>query len=268
MSKNNLWRQIVWSSYDLEFYRRVRSRPWFESFRYLLAFGLLLAVLFAALFAPAAFSFPGRAVGFLEKLPAESYIAVKSGRIETDLPQPAEWGSGNYRIVIDTSIEGGEWRETLPSGAMIVGRDAIFIDQLGDQRVLPASDLGELSLTRAAALDWWKKYGPGFGIAATLALFVAYLFILVLANVFLALLGAVMAFAIGRALRLQPDFGSWFAAGLHAITLPVLASVLFGLLGLDAPAIRTVIFFMFIAAVVIDERNNPLPAVASGSEKK
>jgi len=267
MVKNGLWRQIVWSSYDLEFYRWVRVRPWFEAFRYLLAFSLLLAAAFAAVFGPAAFQVPERAVGFLEKLPAGSYIAVKSGRIETDLPQPTKWGSGDAVVVIDTSLQGSEWKETMPAGAMIVGRDAIFVDESGSKRVLSAADLTDFSLSRETALDWWKKYGPGFGFAAILVLFVAYFFGLFIANGLLALLGAVIALAVGGLWRLRLGFSQWLSVGLHAVTLPVLAGSLFGLLGLDASAVRMVIFFMFIAAVAIDERSNPTSTSAADADR-
>jgi len=267
MLKNGLWRQIVWSSYDLEYYRWVRVRPWFEAFRYWLAFSLLLAAVFAVVFGPAAFSLPAQAVSFLEKLPAGSYVAVKSGRIETDLPQPTKWGSGDAVVVVDTSLEGSEWKETVPAGAMIIGRNAIFFDQNGGQRVLSATDLSDFSLSRETALDWWKKYGSGFGFAAVLVMFVAYFFALLIANGLLALLGAVAVLTVGRLWRLRLGFGQWLAVGLHAVTLPALAGSLFGLIGLNAPAVRTVVFFMFMAAVAIDERSNPTSTGAADHDR-
>jgi hypothetical protein len=250
---------VAKSCYDMEFYRGVRQRPWTSSLRYLIAFAAAL-VLFAALtLAPTMIGAPGALVAHLQgRFPDGASVTIKNGVLTTNLPMPFAAGTPDFPVTIDTSVTGRDFPPSLDSEGLFVGRDAIFAyGGKTDQRVYPMSDMPDLSLTKEQAVAALRSWGTPAMLSALAAFIVAYWLALVLSSVIYVAVAVLLALLLGRLWGVRMSYGRWFASGLHAVTLPILVNLLTSAAGLQLSFAYTFIFFMIMAAIIADERNQP-----------
>lgn len=257
----------IWRScWDLEFYRTVRVESWTRGLRYLLAFGAVAAVLAAVAFLPPLVMAYGKARSYLaSNLPAGTELAVKQGQFSTNLSAPYNLGDANLPFVVDSGVTGLDFPESLRADAgVLVGRDAIFLkESASERRVVALKEFPEFSVTKETALRWVDAYGPWF--TAGIALFGlvgGYVGSLIALAAFILLNGA-LAWLFGRLWRLNLRYDQWVAVASRAVTLPIIVDAGFGAFRLEVPYAFSFIFFMFVVAVIADERQRPTAAPVS-----
>ncbi|HSD12486.1 MAG TPA: DUF1189 family protein [Patescibacteria group bacterium] len=260
---------VVKSCYDMEWYRVVRSRPWTKALAYAALFQSALTLFVVASLASHLFGAETAFVAHvLRTFPDGAALTVKSGHLSTNLPEPFEAGSKWLRVVFDTSFEGLEPAARYKDfDGVVVGRDAIFFPRphytsspsiVTQQRVYRMADFSEFSVTKAQLIDWLQAWG-GLFILGLLVLFaVTYLGIMIVTTVGFVALASAVAYGLGRLWGIRTGYAAWFAVGLHAATLPLLVNYATTAADIRIPFAFTFIYFMFVAAVIADERSQPV----------
>jgi hypothetical protein len=252
------------SCYDMEFYREVRTRPTAKALAYLAKFIVFLAVAGVLFFGPAAFRAVGEARQWIGKnLPDGASFQVADGVFSTGLPVPYKIGDGDA-LVIDPGVLGGAFpTEAYPKARVIIGRDAIFFR--GDDvelRTYLLKETPDISLTKERSLVWLDKYGTAVVAGALLLVAVLEAAVAFVGLAIYALTLALLALFAGRIWKIGLRYGQWLAVAFHAVTLPTLADIFIGSLGGRIPFSFSVLFVLFIGAVIADERSNPVAAAA------
>lgn len=251
---------VVRSCYDMEWYRAVRTRPWSKALSYVAAFHLMLTVAMTAAFAPGLFM---AQTGFMAHVgmtfPADARIDVAKGQLSTNLAEPFEAGVKGMRVTFDTSVTGG----TLPDrygkhDGILIGRDAMFVQASNaERRTYLMSEFPDFTMTRADMLDWVGTWGM-LAVFAFLLIFAITLYVLsVLGSVVYVGITAALASMVGTLWGVRLKYAAWFSVGLHAVTLPTLVNLASNTFGMRIPFAYTFIYFMFVFAVIADERNQP-----------
>lgn len=250
----------------MEWYRTVRTRPWTHAVAYVTAFYGVLAVAMTAMFAPALFAAQTYFLSHVGTvLPETAKFEVVDGRFSTNLPEPFEAGSTAFRVTIDTSVVGSE----LPSAyakhdGVLVGRDAIIVQKSEiERRSYLMSEFPDFTITKGDILQWGGAWGTMLIFAAILMFAVAYFLLGLLGSGLYVALTAALASMVGSLWGVKIRYASWFAVGLHAVTLPTLVNLAANAFGTRIPFAYTFIHFMFLFSVIADERAQPTASPAS-----
>lgn len=244
----------------MEWYRTVRTRPWTKAVAYVTAFYGLLAVAMTAMFAPALFAAQTYFLSHVGTvLPETATFEVADGRFSTNLPEPFEAGSKEFRVTVDTSVVGSE----LPSAyakhdGVLIGRDAVIIQKSEiERRSYLMSEFPDFTIVKGDILRWGGTWGTMLIFAAVLMFAVAYFLLGLLGSGLYVALTAALAAMVGSLWGVKIRYASWFAVGLHAVTLPTLVNLASNAFGVRIPFAYTFIHFMFLFSVIADERAQP-----------
>lgn len=261
---------VVKSCYDMEFYRKVRGRPWPHALKYAALFHAALALFATSMLGSQLFGAETAFMAHVSKtFPADAKIEVKSGHLSTNLPEPFEAGSKWMRVVVDTSVIGYEVPARYEGfDGVLVGRDAIFMPRprtttksfITERRVYRMEEFSEFSVTKAELLEWMRTWGALFILGALVTFALMYWMLMLVMTVLYAMVAALVALVVGVLLEAKMAYEAWFAVGLHAVTLPMLVSLGTTALDVRIPFAYTVVFMMVVGAVLIDERNQPVAA--------
>jgi hypothetical protein len=250
--------ELFRSCYDMEFYRGVRTRPWQESLRYFVAMIALLVGVAVLCIAPFGFAVASRLGSFLDDhLPANTELDIASGKLSTTLPARFNIGDKDFPVLVDPSVTGIDAVDQAPEEGMLVGRDAIFMSNGKEKRVYPLAGFPDGKLSKADALDWLKRWsGPFLGVGIAVMAVAWYVGLLMVTSIYV-LIASLAAMLAGKLFQAPLRYGQWVAVGFHAITLPIVADWTLAVSGLRVPFAYSFIFFMFVAAVLADERTRP-----------
>lgn len=255
----------------MEFYRAVRHQPVRRSFAYLARFYALLAILGALVFVPGVFAARAALVEHLQaRLPDGARFALAKGEFSTNVEMPFDIGTEDAPILIDTSIKGLDAPKDTPH-VMVIGANAAFFPDDEDDGLqgVPLSDLPDFSVTKDGLVSWLDGLGAPLIAIGALA-FVALWFLgMGIGAVMYVLVMSSAAWVAGKLAKTPLRYSQWVATGLHAVTLPTLATALFGSAFGRVPFLSTAIYAMFMVAVIADERANPsmpMPAVPVAPE--
>ena len=264
-SLGDFFRTVLRSCYDMELYREVRTRPWTRSLAYYFLFIVFITAAALAAVIPSSWSALKQARQYIaDKVPAGASVAIRSGKLETSLPSPTDLGTDKLALIIDAAVSGMDAQPVIKSGSgFVFGRDVIVIkESAGERRVMSLADMPDLALTKDSVLSWFDRYGGWLVAAAALGFVVAYVLTSLSGGVAFILMASLVAALFGSMWRARLRFSQWVAVGFHAITLPLLANMLFDAFGLNVPMVFTLLYFMVIVAVIADERASPTAAPA------
>lgn len=255
------------SCYNMELYRQVRGRSWTGALGYAAIFFALVSVVLTLAAAPGSYKLLGDLEdGIRNQIPDGAEIETKNGQFSTTLAPGTEFGGEDFRIIVDGGVYGKDFPQSFEGRTgMFVGRDAIFTqDEDGSREIMPLEGAPNVKVTKEMVSGWVADYGA-LAVAGLLFMFLGmhYSFTLMGALLYVAV-AALVALGVGRLWKIQLEYRQWFAVGLHAVTLPTLIDYLFGFFGLDVPFAFSVVFFMFVFAVLADERARPVKKVESG----
>ncbi|HTK04538.1 MAG TPA: DUF1189 family protein [Candidatus Eisenbacteria bacterium] len=261
---------VVKSCYDMEFYRKVRSRPWPHALKYAALFHAALAMFATAMLGSYLFGAETAFIAHVSRtFPNDARLEVKSGHLSTNLPEPFEAGSKWIRVIIDTSVVGFDVPERYEGvDGVLVGKDAIFMPKpnftnksfVTQRRVYRMEEFSEFTVTKAELLEWMRAWGGLFILGGLVCFAVMYWLFMLVVSVLYAMIASLIAMVLGVLLEVRLSYEAWFAVGLHAVTLPLLVSLAASAMDVRIPFAYTFIFLMFIGAVLIDERNQPVSA--------
>ncbi len=251
------------SCYDMELYRRVRTRPLSVAVGYFAAFGLLASLLTLTLVLPSL----GLALRDVRAyvsghLPSGSLVQLRSGELSSNLSQPYNFGSDKTPFVLDTTITGLAFPESVKfDTGVLLGRDAMFFKRSASElRTYTYKGMQDFSLTREDASGWLDRYGAAAVAGLAAAFFVLYLLAMLVSTAFFIVLAAVVSLLIGLLWKVRLTYAQWLAVGFHAVTLPIILDAVFSAIGLNIPFVFTFVFYMFTVAVIADERSHPVAA--------
>jgi len=258
------------SCYNMELYRQVRGRSWTDALGYAAVFFALLSVVLTFAATPGSYKLLGDLEdGIRDQIPDGAAFEMKDGQFSTTLAPGTEFGGEDFRIIVDGGVYGKDFPQSFEGRTgMFVGRDALFTqDEDGSREIMPLEGAPNVKVTKEMVSGWVASYGP-LAVAGLLFMFLGmhYSFTLLGALIYVAV-AALAALAVGRLWKVQLEYRQWFAVGLHAITLPTLIDYLFGFLGLNVPFTFSIVFFMFMFAVIADERARPVKKVESGKQE-
>jgi len=265
---------VVKSCYDMEFYRKVRSRPWTNALKYAALFHAALAVFATSMLASYLFGAETAFIAHVSRtFPADARLEVKDGHLSTNLPEPFDAGSKWIRVVIDTSVAGYEIPARYEGmDGVLIGKDAIFMPKphttaksfVTERRVYRMEEFSEFSVTKAQLLEWMRTWGALFILGGLVCFAVMYWLLMLLMTLLYAMVASLIAMVVGVLIEVKLSYEAWFAVGLHAVTLPLLVSLATTAVDVRIPFAYTVVFLMVIGAVLIDERNQPVAVTAAG----
>ncbi|MBI4193282.1 MAG: DUF1189 family protein [Candidatus Colwellbacteria bacterium] len=280
MKKNiaGFFATVVRSIYSPDLYGELRARPVGRALMYFLFFSLALAVLqLGVAVVPLATTFPealrAGAHRIVEAYPDELTITIRDGQARVNVPEPyfielSPWvasdsetravaGDSLVRIVIDTQTPfsaskfGAYEADAWLTKDAIIARDGDLA--FGGFRMYSLSEQGirDVVLTKdkmrqieAAAEPYLKLASPIYG-AVLFVGFLVFYGIHLLYNFFLAF----TIFVFSKARRIGLSYWKSYAVGLHAMTLPLIASAVLTMLKVQSPAfLFTLIAFTVVGA--------------------
>lgn len=254
---------VVRSCFDLGWYRALRTRPLGAAVAYAVAFHAAIALYATALLASYLF---GASTAFIVHVnrvfPEDAAFRVDSGHLSTNLAEPFEAGGKWFRVVIDTSVEGHvvpPKYDDIPG--FLVGRDAIFFPKphythrsiLTQQRYVRMEKLSEFAVTKRELLEWFGSWGAFTVLGALIVFGVGKLALSLIKTAMVVAVAAALASLAGHVFGARRPFGTWFATGLHAVTLPILAGVAMDAIGVSVPLVDVLIFLGFFVVVIVDD---------------
>ncbi|MBN1585007.1 DUF1189 domain-containing protein [Candidatus Uhrbacteria bacterium] len=266
--------RTVWKSfYDMEFYRQVRTGPWVRGLVHFMKVSAVFALVMAAVSGPAAY------VGLreisrqvTERVPENASLSLAGGQLSAALPMPfvvfgddGEGGAG--AVVLDTSVTGLDMpRDRVGEGGVLIGQEAVFFRSKSEERTYPLGEFPSFSVNRRQVTDWIARFSlpVSFGLAVGIGLmhFMAVFF----GNFLFVLFGAGLACLFGRIFRIRLHYRQWLAVGFYALTLPLILSAFFDVIGWRTVPVFSVVFFMILASVMADERARGTKIPDGGSE--
>lgn len=256
---------IAGSVYDVERYRVFRAQPLSSAIRYFAALSFVIAVVVIVGFAPTMMDiFRTVRDDVVRVMPEGAEFTIKDGKFSTTIPTPYSKDIGSLTLVMDDSLQGTE----LPDGvyeqefAAIIGQDALFLVQDGyETQVHPFAQRGDVSVSRESLLDWFRT-NTFTTMFLTLVVFgvIYFLFTLFGVGVYVFVTSAfVLLFA--RLWKVRLKYMTWVAIGMHAVTLPLIADLVFDSFLRRLPSLFMVLYMMIIIAVIVDERSRPVKGV-------
>jgi len=245
----------------MEFYREVRTRPWADAFKYATVFFVLITFAVTLLIAPSSFSFLSDTKNEIrEQIPDGTTFEIKDDNFSTSLEPATEFGSEEFILTIDDTVYGKDFPKAFEDRVGIfIGRDAVFIQEPdGSREIIPFDESPELAFTKEDMLRWIGSYGvPVVLLLLWLVWLFSFLFSWLGGLLFVLFMSLISSLA-GRVWKLNLNYYQWLAVGFHAITLPTILDFIFSSFGLEVPFLVPVVFFMFIFAVLSDERARPV----------
>ncbi len=245
----------------MEFYREVRTRPWSDAFKYAAVFFVLITFAIVLSAAPGSFMFLSDAKSEIrDNMPDGTAFEIKNNIFSTTLEPATEFGGDEFILIIDDTISGKDFPKAFEDRiGIFIGRDAVFTQEPDNTReIMTFEDAPEFELTKQQMLQWLSRYGaPVIVLMLWLVWLFSYFFSLLSALVSILFMSVISLLA-GRAWKVNLNYKQWLAVGFHAITLPTILDFLFTSFGLDVPFLMPVVFFMFIFAVLSDERARPV----------
>ena len=255
----------------MQLYRDVRKRPWTYALGYATAFFAVVSLVLTLLVTPGSFTqLEDMRNSLSARLPDGATFELKGGQLETTLDPATELGDAQFALIVDDTLTGNETPKAFENRVgMYVGRDTIFVREAdGRLETMPLKDSPNLTVTKEGIMSWLGKWGVAVVVALLLMfMFFGFVFSLLGALTFVALTSLV-ALAASRLSRLKLDYRQWLAVGLYAVTLPTIVDFAFSAFGLDIPYVYTVLYFMFLFAIMTDERARPVKKTEEGAEKK
>lgn len=253
---------VVRSSYDMELYRDIRRAPWTRALRYTVAFHATV-VLLGALAAAPGLVHTVRDIerGIAHLMPDGARVSVQAGVFSTTLPTPYRFGDEKavFPVIVDAGYAGfAPPPEFGEKGGLYVGREAIFLADEGAWRTYPLKDSPDFSYGKEDVLEWMRAYALPVTLAGYVLFAVLFLALSLFSSVAFAVLMALAATALGRIAGIGMRYGQWLAVSFHAVTLPYLVNLGFVAGGARVPFVFTVIYTLFVIAVVVDERTSPV----------
>jgi hypothetical protein len=256
----NFWRELKFSAYDLGWYRHQRRTHLGGGLRYFFAFHAVLAALYVLAAAPGLVGLPRAVREFVEnKVPVASYVEVKGGQFMTNLPDGWKAGDNRFAFVSSPTLEGLNAPTRAERNWVVVGRDAAFVSQ--EARGLttrPLGDVPDFRLTREAALAWVITQMPAWLVALAFVFLLGFWAVSMAAHAALVVLFSWLAQSASRLARAPIAFGAWLGMGWRLVTAPSLAVLLLHLFGVDLPFAWSAVYLMFVAAIIMDEKNDPV----------
>ncbi|MFH1047894.1 MAG: DUF1189 family protein [Patescibacteria group bacterium] len=254
------FRALVKSCYDMEFYREVRTRPWTHAFRYAAVYFLLLSGLLTWSVVPEAFGFLQQVRKVVhEQLPDGAVFEMQNNQFNTSLSPATEFGDEQLTLVVDSSVRGLDFPKSFEDrNGIFLGQDALFSQEAdGRREIIPFADTPDFSVTKEALVDWLGRWGIPTVVVLMGFVWLFSFFFSLFGGLFFVTLTSLLALFSSRLAKLKLFYHQWLAVGLHAVTLPTLLDFLFSLFGLNVPFLLPVVYFMFIFAVLSDERLRP-----------
>lgn len=253
---------VVRSSYDMELYRDIRHAPWTRALRYVVAFHATVVLLGALAAAPGlAHTVRDIERGIARLMPDGARVTVQAGVFSTTLPTPYRFGDGKpaFPVVVDAGYAGfAPPPEFGEEGGLYVGREAIFLADEGAWRTYPLKDSPDFSYGKEDVLEWMRAYALPVAFAGYVLLAVLFFALSLFSSAAFAVFMALAATALGRLSGIGMRYEQWLSVSFHAVTLPYLANLAFVAGGARVPFVFTVIYALFIVAVVVDERTSPV----------
>lgn len=260
---------VVKSCYDMEWYRAVRARPWTSALLYAVLFQGALTLFIIASLASHLFGAETAFVAHVSRtFPDGAALTVKSGHLSTNLPEPFEAGSQYLRVVFDTSFDGLEEPARYKgTDAVVVGKDAIFFPQphyvtpssiITQQRLYRMEDFSEFSVTKSQLLGWLQTWGGLFILGLLVVAALTYWALMLFSTAVFVAVASAVAYGLGRLWGVRTSYRAWVAVGLYAVTLPLIVNYATTIADIRIPYAFTFIYFMFVAAVIADERSQPV----------
>lgn len=254
---------VVRSSYDMEWYRAIRVRPLGQAVRYAVGLHFVIVLLTVMAVAPAMFAAKRELATYVrERLPDGATFTVQRGELSTNVPQPFEAGSKEFPVIIDTSLKGAEAGERLGTqpGA-VFGRDVIVLQKdRVERRTYRLAEMPDGSVTKEQMLDWIARYATPAIIAFLLMFMLAMWAGLLIGTGIYVAIASLAAMVIAKIWGVALAYRQWFAVGLHAVTLPLIVSAVLDAMRVRIPFAFSFIYFMFVIAVVADEKATPTPS--------
>ncbi len=264
-------KDIGHSCYDMELYRRVRTRPLAAAFGYFTAFSLLVSLLMLGLLAPNLVVMLRDARQYVDtRLPMGAFVQLKSSEMRTNLSQPYNFGSDKMPVMLDTNVNGLSFPENVKfDSGVLVGRDAVFVKQSANEtRTYSFKGMKDFLLSREDAAGWLGRYGALAVIGLSGFFFIAYFLASLIGTAIFVVAASVVSLLLGLLWRVRLTYAQWLAVGFHAVTLPIILDGLFGALNLNISFAFTLIFYMFAVAVIADERSHPVAAGPVSAEER
>lgn len=257
-------RDIGASCYDMARYRDFRAMPVLSAFRYFIVFCLLVAVVYALAAIPGTVGvLRDVRSGVATALPDGTSFAVERGSFSTDLEMPYEHHFEGFLLRIDTAITGTSFDTSgMQDTSVIIGKDALFFVDASSVQAYSLKDIEDVRFSKEDLAEWLRRNGILAVTAAVVAFGIGYLFALVIGSGLFVLLASFAALFLARLWRVRMPYAAWLSVGLHAVTLPVIADVVFDTLIAPLPFIFSVLFLMVVIAVAADERSDPVFADA------
>lgn len=252
---------IVGSMYDVERYRTFRTEPVSSAIRYFVTFSFVVTIFVAVALAPAIVDMAHVVRDdVIRVMPEGSEFMIKDGKFSTTISTPYSQDLGPITLVIDEALQG----TTLPDEAYqqefaaVIGQDAVFLVQEDTEtQVHLFAGASDISMSRENLLDWFRANTFLATLLLSFAFGVVYfLFILFGVGVYV-LVTSVFMLLFARLWKVRLKYTTWVAIGMHAVTLPVIADLVFDSLFTRLPFLFTVLYLMIITAVTVDERSNP-----------
>lgn len=255
----------------MEWYRVVRVRPWSRALAYLAAFCVTVSTVLAFLILPSLLQAAGEfRTWAAAKIPAEAEFAFADHKFSTTLETPYEISEEGESVVIDPGVTDLQFPSSrYEKAGIVVGRDAVFMNRGRGQWQI--QDFREVPDWKTTGRDVQQAVAK-FGVPAAFAIFAIFALVSVVAlfvgSIAYAFLAAAMAWGLGLAFRVNLKFSQWLAVCFTAVTLPTLADMALNFFGTQIPYAFSFIFFAFVIAVLVDERQRPTTPVAADAGNK
>lgn len=253
------WATVARSAYDLGWYRHLRRHPPEKPARYFLAFhaGLVLIILLTV--TPGLIGLPGDLADYVQKsFPVDSYLEVKGGRMSTNLPTGFTAGDDDLRLAVAATLAGLSAPSRPEKNWLVVGQDAVFFsDEQAGTQVKPLKEVPDFRLTREGvvawahqSMAWWLVF---FAIAGAIMIYVWAVIVSAGLVLFYSLLARGASVIAGAPI----PYWRWVGMGWYMVTAPAVAFTLLHLFGAPVPLAYTIVYMMFVLAVIADEKQDP-----------
>lgn len=256
---------IVRSTYDVERYRTLRKKSLPSAIRYFTALSFIISIFVAVGLAPAIADMARITKDdVVSVMPEDTEFTIENGKFSTTLTTPYSQDLGPMILIVDDTFQGN----TPPDEdyqhefAVIVGQDAVFLKQVGNEtQVHPFTQANDMTMTRESMLEWFEVNT----FTAMLLIIVAFgavyfLFTLFGVGIFIFTI-SVFIYYFARLLNARLKYKTWVIIGMHAVTLPLVADLVFNSLLSRLPFLFTMLYLMIIIAVLIDQKSNPVKGV-------
>ncbi|MBI4458129.1 DUF1189 family protein [Candidatus Uhrbacteria bacterium] len=259
---NRFFGEILRSCYDLDWYRGVRSRPWTQSFAYLVKFCLLIAFVTGLVAGPTLFIASRDLRGHLERnIPDGAVFEISKGVFSTNVGTPLDLGEPKFPIIIDPAVEGLEMpADALRANGLLIGKNTLFVRQSkAEQRLYALAEMPDGKISKEDLVGAVRGFGPP--VAALISVIVAlfYFFFMLSSSFSTAIMFGAAAFLAAKIAGVSLTYKQWLAFGCTAVTLPTLVGMGLAVIGIVIPFAYSFIFFAFAIAVIVDEKSRQIP---------